>query len=308
VFPTSNSSSSRPILAPAAPHKGRGAATGVATAPERSNRASAEVVAIRAPGISADFSGAKFPVLGVNVDAVQIPDVIARMSHWIDQRTTTRYITVTGMHGVMEAHYDKAFRAVLDNADMVVPDGMPLVWISRLRGHGLARRCYGPELMLRFCQETARLGYRHFFYGGEAGVPQHLAARLELLCPGIHIAGMDSPPFRQLTPHEDAAAVEMINASAPDVLWVGLGTPKQDRWMYEHRHQLRVPVMVGVGAAFDFLAERKKQAPPWMQEHGLEWLFRLVQEPRRLWKRYLLHGPEFVALSALELLGLRRFD
>jgi N-acetylglucosaminyldiphosphoundecaprenol N-acetyl-beta-D-mannosaminyltransferase len=252
---------------------------------------------------------AKFSVLGVKVDAVQIPDVILQMREWIATtdygRDASRYITVTGMHGVMEAHHAARFRNVLDEADMVVPDGMPLVWISRFRGYSLRRRVYGPELMLSFCQETARSGYRHYIYGGDAGVPESLAARLKTLCPGIRIVGA---PFRALTAEEDAAAVEAINRAAPDVLWVGLGTPKQDRWMLEHRDRLHVPVMVGVGAAFDFLVSRKKQAPAWMQGHGLEWLFRLLQEPRRLWKRYLVDGSEFVFLAALDLLGLRRFE
>jgi N-acetylglucosaminyldiphosphoundecaprenol N-acetyl-beta-D-mannosaminyltransferase len=255
---------------------------------------------------------AKFSVLGVKVDAVQIPDVILQMCEWIamadDRCDASRYITVTGMHGVMEAHHAARFRNVLDEADMVVPDGMPLVWISRIRGYSLRRRVYGPELMLSFCQETARSGYRHFIYGGDTGVPEALAARLQALCPGIRIVGTHSPPFRPLTAEEDAAAVDAINGVEPDVLWVGLGTPKQDRWMLEHRDLLRVPVMVGVGAAFDFLTSRKKQAPAWMQEHGLEWLFRLLQEPRRLWKRYLVDGPGFIFLAVLDLLGLRRFE
>jgi N-acetylglucosaminyldiphosphoundecaprenol N-acetyl-beta-D-mannosaminyltransferase len=309
VFPTSNSSSSR-VIVTGAPQKDRVlvvAAAGVADVADRTIHPAGEYTATPSLERSVERIGAQFPVLGVKVDAVQIPDVISRMSAWIAQRAATHYITVTGMHGVMEAHHSAKFRKVLDDADMVVPDGMPLVWISRLRGYGLQRRVYGPELMLRFCQEAASNGYRHFIYGGDAGVPEQLAARLEALCPGIRIVGMHSPPFRPLTAEEDAAAVDMINRATPDVLWIGLGTPKQDRWMREHRDRLRVPVMVGVGAAFDFLAERKKQAPAWMQEHGLEWLFRLLQEPRRLWKRYLVHGPEFVVLSALELLGLRRF-
>jgi N-acetylglucosaminyldiphosphoundecaprenol N-acetyl-beta-D-mannosaminyltransferase len=242
------------------------------------------------------------------VDAIQIPGVILQMRDWIARRGRSHYIAVTGMHGVMEAHHSAEFRGVLDDADMVVPDGMPLVWIGRMRGHSLHRRVYGPELMQRFCQDTARRGYRHFIYGGDADVPEQLAEKLRTLCPGIRIVGADSPPFRALTPEEDAAVVRAINNAAPDVLWIGLGTPKQERWMREHRDSLRVPVMVGVGAAFDFLTARKKQAPLWMQEHGLEWLFRLLQEPRRLWKRYLVGGSEFVFLAALELLGLRRFD
>jgi N-acetylglucosaminyldiphosphoundecaprenol N-acetyl-beta-D-mannosaminyltransferase len=250
----------------------------------------------------------KFSVLGVKVDAVQIPDVILRMRDWIARGERSHCIAVTGMHGVMEAHHSAEFRSVLDDADLVVPDGMPLVWFGRIRGHSLRRRVYGPELMQRFCQETAGCGYRHFIFGGDAGVPEQVAGKLRALCPEIHIVGADSPSFRALTPEEDAAVVQRINDAAPDALWIGLGTPKQERWMRKHRDLLHVPVMVGVGAAFDFLASRKRQAPSWMQEHGLEWLFRLQQEPRRLWKRYLVGGSEFVFLAALELLGLRRFD
>lgn len=160
--------------------------------------------------------------------------------------------------------------------------------------------------MLTFCRETAAKGYRHFLYGGDADVPQRLAEFLEKSCSGIRIAGAYSPPFRPLSLEEDAAVIEMINRAAPDVLWIGLSTPKQEMWMHRHRAQLGVPVMVGVGAAFDFLSSKKKQAPPWMRERGLEWLFRLFQEPRRLWRRYLVSGSEFIFLVALELLGLRR--
>lgn len=249
-----------------------------------------------------------FPVLGVRVDAVQIPDVIADIERWIEQRRGCRWVAVTDMHSVMEAQHDPGFRAVLAEADLVVPDGMPLVWCARLRGHALRRRVYGPELMLTFCRETTAKGYRHFFYGGDSGVPERLAASLLQACPGIYIVGTHSPPFRRLSPEEDAYIVEMIHRAAPDVLWIGLGAPKQEKWMREHRDRLNVPVLVGVGAAFDFHAGIKRQAPRWMREHGLEWFFRLLQEPRRLWKRYLVYGCEFAFLVALELVGLRRLD
>jgi N-acetylglucosaminyldiphosphoundecaprenol N-acetyl-beta-D-mannosaminyltransferase len=271
-------------------------------------------VVFRFPGTAvtvgeiANREGRRFSVLGVNVDAVQIDEVIARMRDWIENGKTARYIAVTGMHGVMEARNDARFTRVLAEADLVVPDGMPLVWLGRLRGHELRNRVYGPELMLEFCHKTANTTCRHFFYGGDARVAEQLVESLAKLCPGIRIAGTYSPPFRPLTPQEDAEIVNAINLAAPDVLWVGLSTPKQEMWMGEHRDRLRVPVMVGVGAAFDFLSARKKQAPCWMREHGLEWLFRVLQEPRRLWRRYLLNGTEFVFLVALELLGLRRFE
>jgi N-acetylglucosaminyldiphosphoundecaprenol N-acetyl-beta-D-mannosaminyltransferase len=262
-----------------------------------------------ARGTPSDAASTKaFSVLGVRVDALQIPDVIAHMREWVARREACHYIAVTGMHGVIEAQHDPNFKRVLADADLVVPDGMPLVWISRLRGKALRRRVYGPELMLTFCKHTAAAGCRHFLYGGETGVPEQLARFLQEWCPGIRIVGTYSPPFRPATQEEDDATNEMINRAAPDVLWVGLSTPKQETWMHQHRSKLGVPVMVGVGAAFDFLSCRKKQAPSWMRENGLEWLFRLLQEPRRLWKRYLVSGPEFVFLAALDLLGLRRFD
>jgi N-acetylglucosaminyldiphosphoundecaprenol N-acetyl-beta-D-mannosaminyltransferase len=250
----------------------------------------------------------RFSVLGTVFNVMQIPDVIIQMRQWIMRRESCRYVAVTGMHGIINAREKEEFRQALADAGLVVADGMPVVWIGRFRGHHLPRRVYGPELMLRFCQETALVGYRHYFFGGAPRVPEQLAVSLQKSCPGITIVGTHSPPFRPTTPEEDAAMIADINQAAPDVLWVGLGTPKQEMWMHQHRDQLRVPVMIGVGAAFDFLSSRKKQAPVWMREGGLEWLFRLLQEPLRLWKRYLVGGSEFVFLVALELLGLRRFE
>jgi N-acetylglucosaminyldiphosphoundecaprenol N-acetyl-beta-D-mannosaminyltransferase len=161
--------------------------------------------------------------------------------------------------------------------------------------------------MERFCQETAAKGYRHFFYGGAPGVAEDLAARLASRFPSLKIAGTYSPPFRPLTLEEDAEAVCIINRARADIFWVGLGAPKQERWMFEHRASLNVPVLVGVGAAFDFHTGRIAQAPPWIRDHGFEWLFRLSREPSRLWHRYLLYGTQFVALVLMEALGLKKF-
>jgi N-acetylglucosaminyldiphosphoundecaprenol N-acetyl-beta-D-mannosaminyltransferase len=259
---------------------------------------------------TAGSAPAEFSVLGVRVHAVQIPTVIQQMRHWIAQREGCHYIAVTGMHGITEAQHDAGFKKVLNDASLVVPDGMPLVWIGRARGQRLRRRVYGPELMRTFCRETGAAGcdYRHFLYGGDAGVPEQLGKVLETSCPGMRVVGSYSPPFRSLSGDEDAEIVAMINNARPDVLWVGLSTPKQEKWMYEHRDRLHVPVIVGVGAAFDFLSSRKKQAPAWMQENGLEWMFRLLQEPGRLWRRYILGGAKFAFLVGLELLGLRRVE
>jgi N-acetylglucosaminyldiphosphoundecaprenol N-acetyl-beta-D-mannosaminyltransferase len=241
-----------------------------------------------------------FRVLGVRVDAVQIPEVVGRIEEWIARRDGCHFIAVTGMHGVMEAQHDPGFKAVLNAADLVVPDGMPLVWLSRVHGHALRRRVYGPELMLAFCEQTSANAYRHFFYGGKPGVAEKLAKMLAQRFPGICVAGTYSPPFRPLTAEEDEEVVALINAAAADVVWVGLSTPKQERWMSEHRNCLRASVLVGVGAAFDIHSGVVRQAPRWMRENGLEWLFRLLQEPRRLWWRYLGYGSEFVFSVLLE--------
>ncbi len=249
-----------------------------------------------------------FNVLGVRVHAIQIPDVVMRIEEWIEARRNSRYIAVTGMHGITEAQHDHSLKEVLNAADLVVPDGMPLIWLGRARGFRLKRRVYGPELMLTFCERTQGRDYRHFFYGGAPGVAEELAARLCRDFPNLKVAGCYSPPFRSLTAAEENEIAGIIGQSAPDVLWVGLSTPKQERWMHDHRKKLPVPVMVGVGAAFDLNTGRVKQAPGWMREHGFEWFWRLVQEPRRLWRRYLVRGPEFLWYVTLELLGVRRFS
>jgi N-acetylglucosaminyldiphosphoundecaprenol N-acetyl-beta-D-mannosaminyltransferase len=247
---------------------------------------------------------ARFVVLGVAVDAVQVADVIDQMEQWITRRDTGRYIAVTNTHVVVEALGDRSYKETLDSADMVVPDGMPLVWIGRRNGFQLPERVYGPDLFEAFCRETHEKGYTHFFYGGAPGTPEELARVLKKRYPGLRVVGTYAPPFRQLTREEDAQTVEMINRAAPDVLWVGLGCPKQERWMHAHRHCLTVPVMLGVGAAFDFLTGRTPQAPRWMRGHGLEWLYRLWKEPRRLWRRYLVSNSSFIYHCCLESLGL----
>jgi N-acetylglucosaminyldiphosphoundecaprenol N-acetyl-beta-D-mannosaminyltransferase len=247
-------------------------------------------------------------LLGVRVHMVQIPDVIRRMEHWIRERQGSHFIAFTNIHGMTKAQHDAAFKEILNSADLDVPDGMPLVWMSRIRGYPLQRRVYGPELMLSFCEQTCRKGYRHFFYGGAPGAPEQLADMLRTRCPGLQVARTYSPPFRSLTRKEDEEIVAMIQRTAPDVLWVGLSNGTQERWMHKHRDRLNVPVMAGVGAAFDLNTGRVRQAPVWMREHGLEWFYRVLQEPRRLWRRYLVCGPQFVWYVSLELLGLKKFD
>ncbi len=247
-----------------------------------------------------------FKVLGIRVDAVQIPDAIGILEQWIADRDGSRYVAVTGMHGVSESLSNPQFRAILGAAGMVVSDGMPLVWLGRFHGHNnMARRVYGPELMETFCRQTGSR-YRHFFYGGAEGVPEHLATVMHERF-GVQVAGCFSPPFRPLTTEEDRQVIEMIESTRADVLWIGLSTPKQERWMYEHCPKLTVPAVLGVGAAFDLNTGRLSQAPDWMRENGMEWLYRLYAEPRRLWRRYLVNGPIFLWNVGLELLNVRKF-
>jgi N-acetylglucosaminyldiphosphoundecaprenol N-acetyl-beta-D-mannosaminyltransferase len=249
---------------------------------------------------------AAFSVLGVRVDSVQIPDVIEQMERWIAGRSACRCIAFTGMHGISETQDDPSFKQILNSADLVVADGTPLVWLGRWHGHAMRRRVYGPELVQTFCRKTGPL-YRHYFYGGGPGVADRLAEILNEQY-GVRTVGTYTPPFRPLTEEEKVEVDTRIQAADPDVVWVGLSTPKQERWMFEHRLDLSVPLLAGVGAAFDFIAGTAKQAPAWVQENGLEWFFRFTHEPRRLWRRYLVNGSKFAWNVSLELSGLRKFD
>jgi len=221
---------------------------------------------------------------------------------WIARRES-HYVCVTGVHGVMESQWDEEVRRIHNAAGLVTPDGMPLVWLSRLMGFFHVERVYGPDLMLALCARSVSQRYRHFFYGGAPGIAEKLVLRLQSRFPALQVSGTYSPPFRPLTPEEDIAVVRRINAVRPDIVWVGISTPKQECWMTEHVGRLCAPVLIGVGAAFDFHAGVKRQAPRWMQQSGLEWLFRLVTEPRRLWRRYFLNNSCFLWLVLLQALG-----
>jgi N-acetylglucosaminyldiphosphoundecaprenol N-acetyl-beta-D-mannosaminyltransferase len=245
-------------------------------------------------------------VLGVRISAVNMELALATLDCWIAERTP-HYVCLRDVHGVILSQDDAELRAIHNRAGLVTPDGMPLVWLSKLHGHRHVERVYGPDLMLALCAHSPARGYRHFLYGSSDAVLEKLRANLTARFPGLAIVGSYSPPFRPLTQAEDDAVVEMLNAAAPDIVWVGLSTPKQERWMAAHLDRLQAPALIGVGAAFDFHAGTKPQAPRWMQRSGLEWLFRLATEPARLWKRYLVYSPRFVYLTALQLSGLRRF-
>jgi N-acetylglucosaminyldiphosphoundecaprenol N-acetyl-beta-D-mannosaminyltransferase len=241
-------------------------------------------------------------ILGVGVSVINMVMALHAIEGWIARRES-HYICVTGVHGVMESQRDAELRRIHSTAGLVTPDGMPLVWLSRRMGFRHVERVYGPDLLLAVCERSLAWGSCHFFYGGAPGVAETLARRLQSRFPGLRLAGTYSPPFRPLTLEEDQAVVERINAAQPDIVWVGMSTPKQERWMAEHVGRLSASVLVGVGAAFDFHAGLKRQAPRWMQTSGLEWLFRLLVEPRRLWRRYLINNPWFLWLILLQALG-----
>ncbi len=243
-------------------------------------------------------------ILVVPVSDVDIPAALEIIERWIAERRAN-FVCLRDVHGVMACQKDQALLAIHETAGLVAPDGMPLVWLGRLMGSRRIGRVCGPDLMPALCALSLEKGYRHYFYGGAPGVTERLVERLRARFPGLEIAGAHAPPFRPLSEMEDQAVVAAINESGADIVWVGLGSPKQERWMAAHLGRLDAPVMLGVGAAFDFHAGAIGRAPVWMQNSGLEWLFRLVSEPRRLWRRYLVMAPKFLVLAVLQLLGLR---
>jgi N-acetylglucosaminyldiphosphoundecaprenol N-acetyl-beta-D-mannosaminyltransferase len=218
-----------------------------------------------------------------------------------------RYVCVTDVNCIMQAHRRPDVRRAYKSADVCLPDGMPLTWVGRRRGYHSMNRVYGPDLMLRMLERSVERGYTHFFLGGGEGVAEQLRRRMTELFPGLRVVGTTSPPFRPLTDEEKRQLVAAIDSLRPDLLWVGLGAPKQDLFMEEYRGVLAAKVMIGVGAAFDFHSGRVRQAPRWMMRSGLEWFFRLCVEPRRLAPRYLRNNPAFIWHILLQETGLRNY-
>ena len=245
-------------------------------------------------------------VLGVGVSAINMQLALEAIAEALE-RKEKGYICVTGVHGVSEAQTDESFRQILNRAFLCTPDGMPLVWVGRWLGRKEMGRVYGPDLMLAVLELSEKNGYRHFFYGGANGVAQALRDRLEKCFPKLQIVGIYEPPFRPLNAAEEEELKKLVRDARPDVLWVGLSTPKQEKFMAEHLDRLEVTLMAGVGAAFDFHAGRLRQAPPWMRRSGLEWLFRLGCEPRRLWKRYLKNNPLFLIRVFCQCTRLKKY-
>jgi N-acetylglucosaminyldiphosphoundecaprenol N-acetyl-beta-D-mannosaminyltransferase len=244
---------------------------------------------------------ARTDILGVRVCELTIPRALDIIAASIETRAKSRFVFCT-VHTITECQRDPRLMEAVNNS-IVAPDGMPLVWLCRRSGRKDIRRVYGPDTLLATCQAGVVARYRHFFYGSTDETLAALVRRLSTRYPGIVVAGTYVPPFRTLSPGEDAEIVEQINAAAPDIVWVGLGMPKQELWIAAHQGRLTAPVLMAVGAAFDFHAGIVRQAPPWIQRSGLEWLFRLTQEPRRLWRRYLIGNTRFLWLLAQSKLG-----
>lgn len=250
---------------------------------------------------------ARANVLGVGISAIDMHEAVDRAQQAIREKRKG-YVCVTGVHGITESLRDAGFREILNRSFLCTPDGMPTVWVGRLQGFTRMRRVYGPDFMLEMCRQSVNSGCRHFLYGGNPGVAEQLKERLETMVPGIDIVGTFTPPFRPLLPFEEAALMAAIARTRPDIIWVGLSTPKQERFMAQMLERLDTHLMIGVGAAFDIHAGLRHDAPRWMMGCGLQWLHRLLQEPQRLWKRYFTNNPRFLWNIALQLSGMRRFE
>lgn len=247
----------------------------------------------------------RLDVLGVGVSPVNMNSAAQEIDRWI-AGGTKQYVMLTGVHGLMEAVRDPGLRAIYNLSGLSLPDGMPMVWLLWRAGFSEADRVYGPDLMLDLFARSESTGYRHFLYGANAETLERLEANLAARFPKARIVGRHAPPIRTAGASEDEAVIVAINEARPDIVWVGLGTPKQDLWMANHRGRLNAAALIGVGAAFDFHAGLLRQAPRWIQRAGLEWLFRLAMEPRRLFRRYAVNIPSFLFLLGLQKLGLRR--
>lgn len=247
-------------------------------------------------------------ILGIKSNLVTYQNVIDTINSWVQKNYRCQWIIQQNVFTIINALDDPYYRELVESASLCVPDGLPIIWAHNLKGANLSINIRGPELMIRYLQQSVDKGIRHFFYGGAPGVAQKLKEIMESRFPGIKIVGTYSPPFRDLTTDEDRIICNHINTSHADVLWVGLGAPKQDIWMYEHRGKVSVNVMLGIGQAFDIHANITKDAPIFLQRMGLEWFFRLCKEPRRLIKRYLYNNPRFIYYISVEYLGLKYFN
>lgn len=242
-------------------------------------------------------------VLGSRVHLISKMRTVDHIEDWVESHDAIcRRVVVTGFHGLWEAHKHPKLQSILNSAELWVPDGIAPIWVARLRGHRNVERVPGAEIMYEFFRRAMHKKYSSYFYGDTNSTLLALRAVLARDYPGHKIVGAFSPPFRALTPEEDQEAIERINAAHPDVLWIGLGMPKQDLWIYERLHRLKVPVAIGVGAAFAFVAGTVPRCPDWIGSMGFEWVYRFLKEPKKLWRRDLLDGPQFLFHIGMELM------
>ncbi len=254
--------------------------------------------------MKATAGASRFEVLGSRISALTLDQTVGMIADRIVSRVPG-YVCICNVNDVVEGLKSPELQATINDAWLATPDGMPMVWWGRRAGFPEMERVYGPDLLNTIIADPRHRETRHFFYGGSPDVVKKMIEGAERIHAGVRIVGTICPPFRPLSPEEDEEYAREINAAEPDIVWVGLGCPKQNLWMAKNRSRLNAPVLIGVGAAFDFLAGVKPQAPRWMQRNGLEWLFRLVTEPRRLWKRYLIHNTIFIVHTLAYVLGSR---
>jgi N-acetylglucosaminyldiphosphoundecaprenol N-acetyl-beta-D-mannosaminyltransferase len=245
-------------------------------------------------------------LLGISVEALDMELALSRIARELEARRKG-YICMAGVHGIMEAFRDSELAAIYAGSSITAPDGTPTVWVGRLQGHKAMQRVAGPDLMLEVFRRKQFAGCTHFLYGGEEHVAEQLRERFTRLYPWARIVGTYTPPFRDLNAEEEDSLIARIRQLKPDIIWVGISTPKQERFMHRYLHLLDTTLMFGVGAAYDFHTGRIQDAPQWIKTIGMQWLHRLLQDPRRLWKRYFRNNPAFLWHIALQLSGLRHY-
>ncbi|WNZ24386.1 WecB/TagA/CpsF family glycosyltransferase [Leptolyngbya sp. NK1-12] len=251
----------------------------------------------------------RYNFIGVDVDVITYKELFAKCEQWLqDKSARSKHVACVNVNCVVESYLNREIKEIFTKADISGPDSMPFVYWIRLITGQKCDRLYAPDIILNLCRIAVQRGYRLYLYGGAEGVPETMQQFLQSKFPGLQIVGTYSPPFRPLTLQEDALVCEQIRQANPDFIIVGLGSPKQDQWIQDHLSKIPGTIMIASGAAFDFFSNRIPQAPYWIQRSGFEWLFRLTQDPKRLWKRYTVYNFVFIWNFLLQLLRLKRFD
>ncbi len=253
------------------------------------------------------LSDGRVNVLGVGIHATDMSGTVAAIQSAVDHNVRG-YITFTGVHGIMESQGDLELKRILNGSLLSPSDGRPAVWVGWLRGFFKMRQVPGPDVMLRVCAQSPENGYTHFFYGGNTGVADELKRSFTQRFPGLKVVGTYCPPFRPLNDREEADLIRKVSEAKPDFFWIGLSTPKQERFMHRYIDKLEVKLFIGVGAAFDFHTGRIKDSPGWVKALGAGWINRIFQDPKRLWKRYLINNPKFIYAVTLQLLGIVKHE